>query len=263
MADPAAERTRAPADGAAQEPHAEVTRRAAPPPRRGTSFFFKLLGLPLVVIAGWWAYYSWRQGRVVDPLDPGEQRQALGQAERDVDTARHRTGEAAERALEASRKAMDWAAASLADLRARIHGKPPESREEVSALVAEAPEAEHGQRPRQAPASPPGEKGPLTPTLPPSAPSAKVQAPAEAGPLAEARAAYRLGQEAYAMTDPSAPAEQIQKYLALARPHFERCMSLLDQARAKGAAEGELESLEQRAVKRLYDIQKRTVLKLH
>ncbi|HEY3325380.1 MAG TPA: hypothetical protein VGP72_33315 [Planctomycetota bacterium] len=93
--------------------------KPTPPPRR-TRWIFKLLGLLLVPLAGWMAWYSYREGRIPDWLNPEEQRRAKSVAKGDLGHA------------------YDWMRANLEQLRARIKGPPPETPQQVKDLVSES-----------------------------------------------------------------------------------------------------------------------------
>lgn len=211
--------------------------RVAPP--RRTRFIFKLLGLLLVALAGWMAWYAYRERRLPDWLDPHEQQRAARQAKTDLVVARN------------------WVEASLEELQQRIKGPPPDSNEDVKALVAESqrnttfvpPPPVH---PDQPDAKPAGNAALVVPPKPPSAvPS----------PLDPARQEYQRGETYYAKTDPSGSFETVQKHLHLAEPCFVRCLELLDRLPKNASIAADAEKLEQSAAKRLYDCRKRMTLK--
>lgn len=205
-----------------------AARQSAP---RQTRFVFKLMGLLLVGLAGWLGWYAYRKGELPDLTNPEQQRRLLAQAHEDLKDAE-------QKAVETSRAVVNWAERSLEDLKTRIKGKPPESKEEVAALVTESE--------RDAVKAPP----------PAAAPSrAEVL-------MLEAREAYNQGRAAHARTNPvTASQAQVQENLRIAGPHFSRCMDLVEEARKLGHVDSEMESLEHLAASRLFDCLKRTELK--
>jgi hypothetical protein len=204
------------------------------PPPRPTRFIFKLLGLILVLFAGWLAWFSYRQGGLPDLTDPNQQDRAMRQLTADAEKAK-------EKSLAFSEKAINWAQASLGDLEKVIKGNPPKTPEESKALVDES---KHNIE--KAPPPPP----------PPTAPVIKAPDPL-AGPQEE----YRIGQQFYAKTDPMASQKQVQDNLRLAEPHFSKCLDMLNSAHGKGASEAEIDRLAQAAARRLYDCRKRMELR--
>jgi len=210
---------------------------AARRPMRRTRFLFKFIGLLLVFFAGWWAWYSYKEGRVVDLTDPNQQQKALADVKKTAEATR-----------EASAQALAWASRGLGDLEKLIKGKPPETPADVKQLVDESKQAVAKEQ-----AKPPT----------PGAPAAPEAAPAVEPPslLADAEAEYRAGQEAYAKTDPMASQEQVQKFIRVAEPHFSKCLDLCDVARQHGAQGEDIGRLEQAAAKRLYDCRKRMELR--
>jgi hypothetical protein len=220
-------------------------RRAAAKPRR-TRFIFTLLGLLLVALAGWMAWYAYRERRLPDWLDPNEQQRAARQAKTDLVVARN------------------WLEVSLEELQKRIKGPPPDSNEDVTALVAESqrnvgfvpPPPVNTEKRKQNDAAPDGRaESNGNAAVPPKPPAA---APS---PLDPARQEYTRGESFYAKTDPSGSFETIQKHLHLAEPCFVRCLELLDRVTKAPAIVTDVEKLEQSAAKRLYDCRKRMTLK--
>jgi len=219
-------------------------------PRRPTSFLAKLIGLILIGLAAWIGWYAYRQGKLPDMTDEKQQKLMLDQAKEDI-------AKAESQATEASQKFVSWAQRGIDDLRTRIKGKPPESKEEVSLLVDESKkevaEVEKG-------------SGKLQPGGVESAPIAVKKSESDKALskgeqlISEARAHYRVGLAAYADTDPSAAQKLIQTRLREAEPHFVKSLDLLEQARIQGAGGANLDSLEQSAAKRLYDCRKRMEL---
>ncbi|HYG77206.1 MAG TPA: hypothetical protein VEK08_19535 [Planctomycetota bacterium] len=239
------------ADDRPRGPSEYATKEAEPrlPAKRRPSFFFRLLGLLLVLFAGWLGWYSYRQGQLPDLTNEAQQKKMLEQAKADLQKAEEKTSEA-------SRKFVSWAQVNLEELKTRIKGKPPESKEEISTLVNESKKevgsAEKNGEPtlRGAGDKDSGAKKPEA-----AKPASKADTL-----IAEARSHYRTGLGAYAQTDPSASQQVIQAKLREAEPHFVKCLDLLEQARAQGAGGAELDSLEQAAAKRLYDCRKRMEL---
>jgi hypothetical protein len=201
-------------------------------PKR-TRFLFKFLGLILVGLAALWLWYSYKQGKLIDPTDEKQQRATFDQASADAQRAAQKT-------KEASVDALAWAQRSLGDLQKLIKGKPPETKEEVKALVDES---------KQAAAKEPAKPAASAPAIAPP-PS----------PIADAQAEYRTGQDFYIKTDPMASQQQVQSNLHLAEPHFSKCLDLLETARTRGVNGPEIDRLEQAAARRLYDCRKRMEL---
>ena len=239
----AEERPRGPNAYAVKDAQAQ---RKAPP--RQTSCLFKLVGLLLVLLAGYLGYFTlgyWRRtGQLPDFTDAGTQKQVLVQGELDLEVTK-----------KASQEVLAKLEFTLADLQKRIKGKPPETKEEISALVKESKES----TPRDG-----AEKSGTGSGAEPSsgADSAKTPAPnagtASEGTLAQAQAEYRKGEEAYIHTDPfQASQEQVQKYIRIAAPHFEQALKLLDEARQRGTQGPAIDRLEEKAAKRLIDCRRR------
>jgi len=219
----------------------------ARPTRRRTSFIAKFLFLLLVLLAAWIGWYAYRQGKVPDLTSEEQQKKMLQQAKEDLVVAE-------EKATEASKQFVSWAKLNIEDLKKRIKGNPPESKEEVSDLVNES-KREVSVKDREASLGGTDKGGA----------GAKTAQTGAAGTKAEslmklARESYRTGLGAYAQTDPSSPQQQIQSKLREAEPYFIKCLDLLEQARREGAGGAELDSLEQAAAKRLYDCRKRMEL---
>ena len=235
-------------DRAEAQPESSPKTTPSPGPRK-TRFIFKLLGLCLVGIAAWLGSYVYRYGTLPDLTDYQQQQKLLKQASEDARSARDATTTAAT-------KIASWAERGLADLQKLIKGKPPETKEEAEALVTES---QQGLQKK-------GEKTPPPPPVDKATPAAPAQ-PLANPPFTRAKAEYRLGQEAYRLalevyvqTDPSAPQEQVQKYLRKAEPLFVRCLDALERARKEGGSGPEIDSLEQKAAIRLYDCRKRMTL---
>ena len=242
--------------------------------------FMKLIGLCLVAAVGWWGYYSYRQGHMVDITNPDEQKLAKEQLDKDVVVAKEKSNEALHKAGELGDEAWKQLNRTVDSLRAKIHGKPPEKPEEISLLVEESKQAVADDQ-RRKDAEPVLHKtvnpdGSVTvfrrdPTAPkPELPNDSQivikretdgAAPAVPGSFLEAQREFMLGSEAYTMTDPAAPSEQVQKYLHIAAPHFEKSLDLVDKAKAEKMSGSIIDTLEEDATKRLYDCRKRMELK--
>jgi hypothetical protein len=239
------ERPRGPSEYAQKEAAAG---QAKPRPRTGC--FFKLLGLLLVALAAWLIWYNFRTGWRSNLLDDREQQRAFREMTADY-----------HKALEVGGDFAKWTERELTNLETRLKGAPPKTKEESAALVKESQQAVEKTD------APPGAGGERTKAAGPKpgvgskAPAgAKTHPPPPVGPLAKARAEYEEASRDYMRTDPDAPQAQVQKYLHTAAGHFEKCLYWLDQARAAGAPEAEVGSLEQQAAKRLYDCRKRMEL---
>lgn len=210
----------------------KVFKDNAPPPRK-TGFFAKLIGLLLVLIAAWLGWYVYRTGSLPDLTDASQQKRLLDQAKKDLNKA-------SEQATEYGKKAADWAARGIDDIRERIKGKPPETKEEVSALVKDSGNT----------VPPPASKAPIE-----AAKSRPVNAWDE--PLQEAWNAYYRGVAEHSKSSPDNSREQVQTALREATPHFERTLNLLEEVRLKGGKGSEVDDLEHKAAQRLYDCRKR------
>ena len=238
MSDDKPDRKRVPHEYTTKEPESRRTdaEKAARGPIRRTRFLFKFIGFLLFIAVVWWAWTSYRKGGMVDITDPNQQRQLIDQAKTDV-------SDAADATRKASVVAIDWARQSLGDLEKFIKGKPPKTQEEIKELVDESKRDVAKEQAK------------------PAAPASASPTPAPPSPLAAAQAEFRAGQEAYVMTDPMASQEQVQKYIRIAAPHFEKCLALCDALRSKGINGDEIGRLEQAAARRLYDCHKRMELK--
>ncbi|MCK6471074.1 MAG: hypothetical protein L6R28_04945 [Planctomycetes bacterium] len=193
----------------------------------------------------------------------------------------------------------DWATltafskVSARDLDKYLQGKPPETKEQIAALVDEskqdlaaatepavqehpaapAPKADAShvdvgtlrKAPTQKKISPYGNSSSNTTTASRSSTSSrsssnrgvKVADPR----LATARDLYQKAIALYVQADPrSANASAVQKYLREAKPLFEKVLDECDKAAAKGVNNGELDRLQRDAAMRLYDCNKRTTL---
>ena len=225
-------RERGPSEYAEKE--SRRPRRRAP-----TRFVFKFAALIIVLLAAWFGWIIYRSGgSLSDVLDVEKRAQLLDKAAEDY-----------RQAVKASDEARKWAQKEFKNweesLSKRLKSPPPKTKEESAALVKET------QKEIKEPAPPP-----------PVQKSTAAAKPKTNTALAKARDEYNLGMKDYAMTDPAASQQQVQKYIRLAAGHFEVCLFHIDKARASGVSEGLLERYEQPATKRLYDCRKRMELKL-
>lgn len=198
----------------------------------------------------------------------------------------------------------DWATltafskVSARDLDKYLEGKPPETKEEIAALVdaskedlaqdvdratdqnltlgeehkPAAPKADASRVDvatlRKAPSdkkvSPYGNSSSNTTTASrsTSSRSSSSRGVKVADPrLATARDTYQKAIALYVHADPrSADAATVQKFLKQAKPLFEQVLDECDKAAAKGVNNGELDRLQRDAAMRLYDCNKRTTL---
>jgi len=210
-----------------------------PPPRR-TSFIVKLLGLVVILAAAYLGWYVYRTGSVPDLTDKRQQEKLIEQAKRDFNKAEEKATVYGEKAVDAMGKAADWAAKGLEDVRKRIKGNPPETKEEVSALVKDS----------GATVPPPKHVAPVETAR------AADKNPWDA-PLQEAWNSFYRGVAEHSKSSPDNSREQVQTALREATPHFERTLNLLEEVRAKGGKGSEIDELENRTAKRLYDCKKR------
>lgn len=198
----------------------------------------------------------------------------------------------------------DWATltafskVSARDLDKYLEGKPPETKEQIAALVDESKQdlAEVGQVSDQSqalreehdkPAAPKADashvdvyslrKAPTDKKVSPyggspsnvttasrhaSSPASTKRGVKVADPrLATARDIYQKAIALYVQADPrSANSATVQKYLHQAKPLFEQVLDECDKAAGKGVSNGELDRLQHDAAMRLYDCNKRTTL---
>ena len=197
--------------------------RSAPPAQTG--FIFKLLGFLLLLVIGYWAYYSYRQGRVANPADPDEQKKFAQQAKDDFQNAK------------------EWSTEQFDALQKRFKGPPPVTAKDIVNEVKLAQDdVQNASTSTPTPAVP----------APPPASAPPVQTNVQ-----RARELFKQANEAYAQTDPSEPADKVQKYLRIAAPLYEQVLDQLDKARTAGVPEAKTEALETSAAKRLYDCRKR------
>ena len=253
--------------------------REEPPAQMGC--FMKLIGLCLVVAVGWWGYYSYRQGRMVNISDPEEQKRAEKQLTKDIVVAKEKSTQAIDTASELGDEAWKQLTRSVESLRKKIRGTPPEKPEDISLLVEESKKAVADDKSKRdveplirRTINPDGSitiekrypNGPK-PELPnddsivikrePGSTAAVVPP----STLVDAQREYILGCDAYKMTDPASPSSQVQKYIRVAAPHFEKALDLCDKARAEKVSGGGIDQLEEDSAKRLYDCRKRMELK--
>lgn len=236
-------------DEQAKQQAAEGRERKKYTPPKKTGLLFKLIGLVLVAFAGWLGYRWITTGKAPDLSDQG-----LGEVTKDLTGDVNKAADAAKPLAEKSLAAINGL---LADLKEKIKGKPPETKEEIAALVKEDQEAltqEDVARPWK-----PSGKAP--PKAAGESASASKSAPKASGALAEAQAAYAAGAKLYVKTNPmSASQSEVQKYIREAAPHFQKCMDLCEKARGEGQRGETVDALEQMAAKRLYDCNKRMEL---
>ena len=226
---------------------------AAQEPVRRTPFLIKLIGFVLLCVVAWWGWHSYTAGKIIDLTDEKQQQEALNQVNKDLAQVNKDLAVAADKTREASVQAIDWARSSLGDLEKLIKGKPPQTNAEIKELVDESKLATDKEK-SAAPAP-----GPVVVMPETSKPVQTIPQPPP-GPIADAQAEYRLGQDAYAKTDPMAPHDQVQKFIRVAEPHFSRCLDLLEAARKRGVNGAEIDQLEQASARRLYDCRKRMEL---
>jgi len=240
-------------------PSEYATKETPRKPKAKTRFLFKLLGLALVGLAAWIAWYSMRQGKLPDLTSEEQQKKMLAQAQQDYDKAE-------KKATDVSKKVVSWAEQSLDELRTHIKGKPPETKEEISDLVNESK--------REVAQNPPGFGGPSAaggggngtasgPQKggPPAAPPAPTAPKSKGQQLVDdAKEQYRQAAAVYALADPMSSQKIVQDSVHKAAPMFSRCLDLLEQARTNGATGSDIDTLEQSAAKRLYDCRKRMEL---
>jgi hypothetical protein len=221
----------------------------SPKPRAKSRFVVKFMAFILILVVAYIVWFFVRTGRkpqdIPGLLDEKGRAELLEQIAADYRTAVNAGGEAREWA---EREFRDWERA----LSQRLKSPPPKTTEESTALVRETKEKL---------------EQPSTPidTSKPSGVVERTTEPVAARPpanasLAKAQEEYENGMKAYAMTDPAAPQQQVQKYLRLAAGHFEVCLYWLDQARVQKVAENLIDPYEQPATKRLYDCRKRMEL---
>jgi len=226
-----------------------MSEQPAPKPKPGTSPVFLLLGFMLIAVALIIGWYSYRVGKVVDISDPVQRDQTLAQAESDLKKAVSKSTEVGEKVIEKTAaltgQVTDWAKRNLDDLKSRIKGKPPETKEEISALVEESKKSV--------------ESATLIPA-PPEGGGKPVPARTESAAWEQAREEFKIGQSAYAKTDPASPSQQVQLNLRVAEPHFVKCLNFLERARLEKVNGAEIDRLEQAAARRLYDCRKRMEL---
>ncbi|MCK6471075.1 MAG: hypothetical protein L6R28_04950 [Planctomycetes bacterium] len=211
-------------------------------PQAKTRWYFKLLGLLLVALAGWIAYRTFVQGKKFDLNSEKGQQELLGDLQKDATAA-------GKVVVEKAKVLGDWA---MEDLGKMIKGKPPETDEEAAALVKESKE-EMAANQKAAEAT---KQAVAAKTDSASAAPAKP-----AGAYGQAQAEYSEGAKYYAMTNPlKDSSSDIQKNIRLAAPHFSKCLDLCEKARGEGNGGPGLDDLEQKAAKRLYDCNKRMEL---
>lgn len=221
----------------------------SPQPRAKTRFIIKFMAFILILAVAYIVWFFVRTGRkpqdIPGLLDEKGRAELLDQIAADYRTAVNAGGEAR---TWAEREFRDWERA----LSQRLKSPPPKTTEDSTALVKETKE-----KLEQPPA-------PFDTGKPSGVVERKTEPvatkPAVSPSLTKALEEYENGMKAYAMTDPAAPQQQVQKYLRLAAGHFEVCLYWLDQARVQRVAENFIDPYEQPATKRLYDCRKRMEL---
>lgn len=222
---------------------------------------WSLVALALVVVGGWIVYQWAAKGKPPDLTSERGRNEALDALKSDVN-----------KAADASKPYVDVAAAkarefyeyTLDDLQKRLKGKPPESREEITKLVKESEEATRND-PSPWDKTKPADAGAKTGGTPDeprvtNLPEKNPATPAT-GYLAEAQAAFQAGSKAYAQTDPANSQETVQVHVRIAKRFFEKSLTLIDRARAAGQGSAQLDALEEKVTKRLYDCNKRIEIK--
>lgn len=232
------------------ENKAESTERKKYKPPRKTRFLFKLIGLVLVGLVGWYAYYAYKSGRMPNPLDPKEQQEISQSLKKDVGKVVDKAKPYAEKGLE---KAVEYLKYTYEDLKKKMKGRPPETKEEVAALVEES-QREVKAADEAARKSAGSDSTKTAERKPP---------PKPAGAFAQAKAAYREASRYYANAHPvKASQDEVQKNIRLAAPLYEKCLDLCEKARKEGVSEEKIEGLEHAAAQRLYTCRKRMELKI-
>ena len=259
-----------------------------PPQQMGC--IMKLLGLALVLVALWWGYYSYRQGKLVDPTDPAELKKAEKQLNKDFDKTKEKSGEALDKAEKVGNEVIEKAGEfgdeawktlkrTVDSLKSKIKGDPPDKPEQITTLVEESKLAVADDKRKQeqavsvkkiedkdgsSVAIERRDKNGPRPTLPED-PNIKItrkidEASSVKTVLDTAHEEFIVGCKAYENTSPSNPSATVQKYLRVAAPHFERALDLCDKARGQGVKGGDIDQLEEDSAKRLYDCRKRMEL---
>lgn len=230
--------------------------------RRRLRTILGLVGFIVLILGGWIIYTFVAKGKIVDLTSERGRKEAFGSLKDDAEKVAETTKPYIE---EAATKAKEYYSYSLDQLKNRMKGKPPETKEEITALVKESQEAT-----AQAPSpwdktSTPGEAAktsePAKSGTEPSEPSApkvtNLPKPAELdGNEGKAQLDGTTGMQAYAKTDPMNSQETVQVHLRIALKFFERSLTEIDKARAEGKG-GSLGALEEKVTKRLYDCKKR------
>jgi hypothetical protein len=271
------------------QPQKPANMKVYEPPRQ-SGCIMKLICLVLVGAVGWWGYYSYRQGRIVDPSNPEELKKAEKQLQKDIDKTKEKSGEALDKAEKVGQEVMEKAGElsdeawkqlkrTVASLKEKIKGEPPEKPEQINQLIEESKLAVADDKRKQEQAvsvkkidGPDGssvaierrDKNAPRPTLPNDGEikiTRKIDETSSVKTILDtAREEFIVGCKAYENTSPSNPSATVQKYLRIAAPHFERAMDLCEKARASGVKGNDIDVLEQDAAKRLYDCRKRMEL---
>lgn len=221
---------------------------------------WSLAALVLVAVGGWIIYQWTAKGKPPDLTSERGRSEALDALKADVNKAAETSKPYVDVATAKAREFYEY---TLDDLQKRLKGKPPETREEITKLVKESEEATRND-PSPWDKTKPADTGtktggtpdePRISNLPEKKPDAAVT-----GYLAEAQAAFQAGSKAYAQTDPANSQETVQVHLRIAKQFFEKSLTLIDKARAAGQGSAQLDALEEKVTKRLYDCKKRIEL---
>ena len=207
---------------------------------RGTRFIFKFVGVLLLIF---FALLGTRWA-------------TLGKAPTDLVT------------VEGQHDLVDDTLAALSDLQRYLGRNAPETEADSAPLMAESKprvESVSYAKTESAAPKPTVSKPPVMPA-PSRTPHRTASPPrtfANQEPLlGTAQDTFSQANAFYSKADPRvAEFETIQKNLRLAAPLFERCLDDCSQARKKGARGTGIDALEQSATVRLYDCNKRVVLK--
>ncbi|MCZ7644286.1 MAG: hypothetical protein M5U26_03230 [Planctomycetota bacterium] len=149
-------------DDKARQQAAEGRKPYLPP--RKTRFLFKLVGLVLFALAAWLGYRFYKTGELPDVTSEEGQRKLAGDLKADVGKAADAAKPVVE---EVASKVSEYVSYTLDNLRGKIKGKPPESKEEVKALVDESKQLADAKPPK-----PPGAPKAVEPPKPPAPSSA-------------------------------------------------------------------------------------------
>ncbi len=250
------------------DPSAEEAEETGPqeskPPR--TRWVFKLLGLVLLLFLIWLGY-RW----IVNKKNPLDLFTIKGQSELldDLDSSMNELSKSVNDGLSDAGK---W---GLGELEKMISGKPPETKEEIAALVDESKqeiENEQCRRQEQQVQTPQTQTQPQAPSnAHKKSPREKTQPQATTGShskkqpsnaaIASAQKLYDQAIAHYIKADPRVcNITQAQEYIKNAKPLFERCLDECASLRSRGVRSYSLDLLEQSTAMRLYDCNKRLVM---